>query len=158
MISTTAVNGEAYSLPTATHAKTLANYPHARTIPQGGRTIFVSGVSSRRNDGTFEGYTGGSSEGQPPSVSINQQTAAVLRNIETIIKGATKGIGGLEHVVDATVFLVDIENHYKGMNEEWDRVWPSAEVAPTRTTVEVRALPRKEIFVEIKCTAILPDS
>jgi enamine deaminase RidA (YjgF/YER057c/UK114 family) len=59
-------------------------------------------------------------------------------------------------VVDATVFLVDMERDYTGMNKEWDRVWPDRAQAPARTTVAVRALPRPEILVEIKCVVHLP--
>lgn len=38
------------------------------------------------------------------------------------------------------------------MNEEWNQIWPDRQTAPARTTVEVWALPREEITVEIKCT------
>ena len=88
------------------------------------------------------------------TLDIRAQTAAVLRNIETVISGATNGKGGLGNVVDATVFIIDMEKNYAGMNEEWNRVYPQREGAPARTTIEVKGLPNKRLVVEIKCTVI----
>lgn len=146
-------NGTPYFRP-STHAQGLANYPHARTV---NRTIHVSGTSSRRGDGTFVGANPSKDESGDASISldIRQQTEAVLSNISEIIKGATDGKADMRNVVDATVFVVSMERDYKGMNEEWNRVWPDRALAPARTTVEVRALPRPEILVEIKCVVQL---
>lgn len=91
------------------------------------------------------------------SLDVGLQTAAVLRNIDTIIKGATDGKGSLKDVVDATVFLVNMTDDYAGMNLEWNKVWPDRSSAPARTTVEVRALPSPRLLVEIKCTAVVRE-
>ncbi|KAL2262483.1 hypothetical protein VTK26DRAFT_1164 [Humicola hyalothermophila] len=149
----TSPNGTGYLLPSG--AQGLANYPHARTIPSTARTIFVSGISSRRADGTFEGCevkADGTYE-----LDCGRQTAAVLRNIETVIRGATDGRHGLESVVDATVFLTDIRRDYAAMNAEWNRIWPDRTMAPARTCVEVSGLPNEKIVVEIKCQAVVLD-
>ncbi|AEO70599.1 uncharacterized protein THITE_2122235 [Thermothielavioides terrestris NRRL 8126] len=146
-------NGTGYLLPAG--AQGLANYPHARTIPSTAKTIFVSGISSRRADGTFEGC-----ETKPDGsydLDCGAQTAAVLRNIETVIRGATDGKRGLESVVDATVFLMDMKRDYAAMNAEWNRIWPDRTKAPTRTCVQVAALPNEKILVEIKCQAVVSD-
>ncbi|KAK0632663.1 Endoribonuclease L-PSP/chorismate mutase-like protein [Immersiella caudata] len=145
-------NGTGYLLP-ATGAQGLANYPHARTIPSTARTIFVSGTSSRRGDGTYGGCT--TREDGSHELDCGAQTAAVLRNIETIIRGATNGQRGLESVVDATVFLTDIRADYAKMNAEWNKVWPDRTKAPARTCVQVAALPNERLNVEIKCQAIV---
>ena len=84
-------------------------------------------------------------------------TAAVLRNIETVIRGATKGMGGLENVVDATVFLMDIRRDYAAMNAEWNKIWPDRSKAPASTCVQVAALPNEKILVEIKCQAVVSE-
>ena len=139
----------------AAHAQGLANYPHARTVrTPNGNTIYVSGTSSRRGDGTFVGATSTTDSNGNTSLAldISQQTAAVLSNIDAIIQGASDGKATIRDVVDATVFLTDMKNDYKGMNEAWNSIWPDRVTAPARTTVEVRALPREEIIVEIKCT------
>lgn len=145
-------NGTPYFLPT-NKAQGLANYPHARLAPSTPhRTIYVSGTSSRRGDGTWDGVTE-HSDGTF-TLDVREQTTAVLRNIEGIISGATNGKGGLNNVVDATVFLVDLEGNYKGMNEVWNEFYPGREDAPARTTIGVKELPNKRLLVEIKCTVI----
>ena len=144
-------NGTPFFLP-PTAAQGLANYPHARTAPSTTRTIYVSGTSSRRGDGTYAGCE--TSPDGTHKLDIGKQTAAVLQNIKTIINGATGGAHGLESVVDATVFLTDMKD-YGSMNAEWNKVWPDKQHAPARTCVQVAALPNERLNVEIKCTAIV---
>jgi len=146
-------NGTSFFLP-ASSAQGLANYPHARTVHSSStqKTIYVSGTSSRRGDGTYAGCSTSSSGDYV--LDIREQTAAVLENIGTIINGATQGKCGLENVVDATVFLTDMKD-YAGMNEVWNTVFPAKMNAPARTTVQVAALPSEKLCVEIKCTAIV---
>lgn len=146
-------NGTGYFLP-ASRAQGLANYPHARTAPSTSRIIFVSGTSSRRGDGTYEGC-----ETLPDGthrLDCGAQTAAVLRNIEAIIRGSTAGRCGLESVVDATVFLTDMAD-YAAMNAEWNKCWPDKAGAPARTCVQVAALPNARLNVEIKCQALVSE-
>lgn len=145
-------NSTPFFLPSGS-AQGLANYPHARVVTSQTQTIYVSGTSSRRGDGRWEGVK----ESADGSLELNvqEQTAAVLRNIDAIIKGATDGHGGIFDVVDATVFLVNMKDDYSGMNSEWNKVWPDRADAPARTTVEVRALPNPRLLVEIKCTAVV---
>ncbi|KAF9894515.1 hypothetical protein FE257_006399 [Aspergillus nanangensis] len=144
----------AYFLPPE-KAQGLANYPHARIITPNAasRTIHVSGISSRRGDGTWEGVI--EHADGTWSLDIAQQTAAVLHNIDTVIQGATEGKGSIRDVVEATVFLTDLAGSYKGMNDEWNKVWPDRADAPARTTIGVRELPNPRLLVEIKCTAVV---
>ncbi|OGM40592.1 L-PSP endoribonuclease family protein [Aspergillus bombycis] len=146
-------NGSAFFLPPE-RAQGLANYPHARILPTNpaSRTIHVSGTSSRRGDGTWDGVT--EHADGTWTLDIREQTAAVLRNIDTVIRGATDGKGSIKNVVDATVFLTDLAGSYQGMNEEWNKVWPNREDAPARTTIGVKELPNPRLVVEIKCTAV----
>ncbi|KAH8799735.1 putative L-PSP endoribonuclease family protein [Xylogone sp. PMI_703] len=151
-------DSHAFVLPSSTHVQGLANYPHARIVPGPGNgiSIYVSGISSRRADGTFVGASKDSNGNAV--LEIGPQTAEVLTNIETVIKGASNGRAGLESIVDATVFLTDIPRDYAGMNVEWNKIWPNRMNAPARTTVEVRALPNPNILVEIKCTVYVPPT
>ena len=144
-------NGTPYLLPPSA-AQGLANYPHARTVPSTARTIFVSGTSSRRGDGTYAGCV--TAADGTHELDCGEQTAAVLKNIETIIRGASEGRCGLEAVVDATIFLTDMKDYAK-MNAEWNKVWPDRTKAPARTCVQVAALPNERLNVEIKCQAMV---
>lgn len=145
-------NSTPFFLPSGS-AHGLANYPHARIVSAPTQTIYVSGTSSRRGDGTWEGVKV-NADGTF-QLDVKEQTAAVLRNIDTIIKGATNSTGSIADVVDATIFLVNMKEDYSGMNAEWNKVWPDRANAPARTTVEVRALPNPRLLVEIKCTAVV---
>ncbi|KAJ1324759.1 2-aminomuconate deaminase [Microdochium nivale] len=144
-------NGTAYFLP-ADRAQGLANYPHARIVPAGAQIVYVSGISSRRGDGTYAGCTEDKAAGTY-TLDVRLQTEAVLSNIETVIRGATEGQCGMESVLSATVYLKDMAD-YKGMNEEWNKVWPDRTKAPSRTCVQVVALPNERINVEIQCQAL----
>ena len=151
-MATSATNDPSpYFLP-ANKAQGNANYPHARILPPGSKTVYVSGTSSRRGDGTFAGCT--TSASGVSTLNVNEQTEAVLQNIAQIIDGASGGKGGMENVVDAMVLLIDMKD-YAGMNEEWNKVWPDRNKAPTRTCMAVVALPNPKICVEIRCTVIL---
>lgn len=128
-------NGTAFLLPPS-GAQGLANYPHARTLPASAQTLFVSGISSRRGDGTYAGCT--TSADGVHTLNISEQTAAVLQNIKTVIEGATNGKCGLESIIDATIFLTNMKD-YGRMNAEWNKIWLEKEKAPARTCVQVAA-------------------
>ncbi|KAF0326315.1 L-PSP endoribonuclease family protein [Colletotrichum asianum] len=146
-------NGDAVILPTGT-VTGLANYPRGRLAPTTShRTLYISGTSSRRPDGTFDGVETRSDGTQV--LDVRKQTAAILRNIEEVIKHATANKGGLGNVIDATIFLVDMERDYSGMNTVWNEFYPNVEEAPARTTIGVRELPSPKLVVEVKCTAIV---
>jgi len=138
-----AANGESFTLNEA-GAKSIANYPHMRAH---GGLLYVSGTSSRRADNTHVGATK-QADGSFV-LDIRAQTTAVLRNIESILAqaGAT-----LAHVLDATVFLVDMKD-YAGMNEAYNAVFNEPAQGPTRTTVAVHQLPHPNLLVEIKVVA-----
>lgn len=129
-------------------APALASYPHAR---RAGEFVFVSGVSSRRPDGSHDGVTvERAADGAVVAVhkDIGAQTEAVLRNIDAILQAAG---GSLADVVDVTVFLVDMAD-YAGMNAVYNQHFDAA-TGPARTTVAVAALPHPNLLVEIKAVA-----
>lgn len=160
MAGTIYPNGIPYLRP-AGNAQGLANYPHARIVPVGHKAsyIHVSGTSSRRGDGSFVGgeRTSDADGNTKLKLDIRLQAEAVLKNMADIIDCATNGKAGMQNVVEVTVFLTNMKGDYAGMNEEWNKVWPDRTMAPARTTVEVRALPREEILVEMKCIAYLAE-
>ncbi|KAI8048625.1 Endoribonuclease L-PSP/chorismate mutase-like protein [Syncephalis plumigaleata] len=140
-------NGQAYIL--GDRAGSLAHYPHAR---RAGPYIYVSGISSRRPDNTYEGAV----EREPGvwELDIRAQTKAIFENIKVILQEAG---ASLEHLVDLTVFLIDMAD-YDGFNEVYNQYF-DAETGPTRTTVAVKQLPCKppnRLLIEIKAVALAP--
>lgn len=128
-------------------AGALAHYPHMRKV---GGWIYVSGVSSRRPDNTWEGVT--FQDDGSVVTDIRVQTEAVIRNICTILgaAGATKA-----HLVDLTCFLVNMKD-YAGFNDVYNKFF-DAEGGPSRTTVAVAQLPSEHLLIEIKAVAYLPE-
>ncbi|TVR02592.1 MAG: RidA family protein [Deltaproteobacteria bacterium] len=125
----------------------LAHYPHLRRV---GQLLFVSGLSSRRPDGTHDGvqiHADGA-----VTMDITAQTEACIRNLEILLAaaGAT-----LEDVVDMTTFLVSM-NDFPGYNAVYNQHF-RAETGPTRTTVAVAELPHPHLLIELKAIAALPD-
>ena len=126
-------------------AKPRGKFPH---IKRAGDFLFVSGISSRRQDGSFEGAT--VDEMGNVELDIKQPTRAVLENIRDILhsEGAD-----LKDIVDLSTFLVNI-NDFKGYNETYAEFFDTN--GPTRTTVAVHQLPHPLILIEIKVTAFMP--
>ena len=128
----------------ADRAQPLGRYPHTRRI---GPWVFVSGTSSRRPDNSYAG-----AEQNPDgswALDIREQTRAVLENIRHYLQ---LNHCDLQHLVDVTVFLKNIDD-FNAYNEVYNSFFP--ETGPCRTTVEVSALPRPQILIEIKATAFI---
>ena len=91
-------------------AKPRGKYPH---IKRAGNFLFVSGVSSRRKDGSFRGAE--QDDMGNVNLDIKEQTRAVIENISDILKSEGSS---LEDVVDLTTFLINM-NDFKGYNETY---------------------------------------
>jgi len=103
------------------------------------RLLFVSG------QGAIDPATGALA-----GTDVTTQTEQVLRNLEAIL---VAGGSSLQHVLRCGVFLADMRE-FKAMNAVYARVF--GEHRPARTTVEVSALPREGLLVEIDCIAYRP--
>lgn len=124
-------------------AKPRGKFPHVKRV---GDFIYVSGTSSRRPDNSFEGVE--VDEMGTTNLDIKKQTAAVLNNIDDILK--SEG-ASLAQVIDVTSFLVNM-NDFKGYNETYAEFF-DYETGPTRTTVAVHQLPHPHLLIEIKAIA-----
>ena len=60
-----------------------------------------------------------------------------------------------EHLLSATIFLRDIDNHFQRMNSVWN-AWVPEGHAPARACVEAH-MARSALLVEICVIAALPD-
>ncbi len=128
-------------------AKPRGKFPHVKRV---GDFIYVSGTSSRRPDNSFEGVE--VDEMGSTNLDIKKQTAAVLKNIDDILK--SEG-ASLKNVIDVTSFLVNM-NDFKGYNETYAEFF-DYETGPTRTTVAVHQLPHPHLLIEIKAIAYVGE-
>jgi 2-aminomuconate deaminase len=125
-------------------APALAKYPHARLVND---TIYVSGVSSRRKDGTHVGAT--KNDDGTFTLDVGAQTKAVIENIAAILQAAG---ASLQDVVDMTVILVDMKD-YAAMNAVYDTFFTPGD-GPARTTFAAKELPHPNLLVEMKAVAV----
>ncbi len=109
-------------------------FPHAKRV---GDFLFLSGIGPRSR-GTKEIPEG-----------IEAQTLAVFRNVRTVLEDAG---ASWDDIVDVTVFLTDMHADFPAFNKLYAEHF--ATNRPTRTTVEVGALPTP-ISVELKVVAYL---
>ncbi|MGI9089259.1 MAG: RidA family protein [Chthoniobacterales bacterium] len=124
-------------------------FPHAKRV---GDFLFLSGIGPRvRGSKEIPGVTL-DSLGQIVGYDIETQCRAVFENVRLVLEdaGAT-----WNDIVDVTVFLTDMKKDFPIFN----RIYPGyfageGKPNPTRTTVEVGALPTP-IAIELKVIAEL---
>lgn len=88
----------------------------------------------------------------PLPEGIEAQTRRVMDNLKIVLAGVDLG---LEHVVQARVYLTDFERDYAAMNAVYSSYFP-ADRLPARTCVGVSAL-AVGALVEIDMVARRPD-
>ena len=79
---------------------------------------------------------------------IQEQTRTTLAKIDELLAeaGSSK-----EHILSATIYLRDIDNHFGLMNEVWN-AWVPTGHAPARACVEAH-MARPSLLVEISIVA-----
>jgi 2-aminomuconate deaminase len=127
-------------------ARPLGNYPHVKRV---GDFMFVSGTTARLPDGSVAGVTK-SADGSVVRDAA-EQTRIVIENI-----GNTLNSVGVElsDCVDIIVFLTDMKD-FAAYNNVYGEYFDTT--GPTRTTVEVSALPHADMVVEMKAVAYRPQ-
>src|SRR5438105_5539585 len=122
-------------------------FPHAKRV---GNLLFLSGIGPRvRNGKEIPGVTLDASGGVL-SHDIEQQCRAVFENVRLVLEdaGAT-----WNDIVDVTVFLTNMETDFPIYNRLYAEYFAGdGKPNPTRTTVEVTALPTP-IAIELKVIA-----
>lgn len=119
-------------------------FPHARRV---GDLLFLSGIGPRkRGSKQIPGVTL-DDDGNVVDYDIASQCLAVFDNVRTVLEDAGSG---WERIVDVTVFLTDMKRDFATFNRLYAEHF--ADNQPTRTTVEVGALPTP-IAVELKVIA-----
>lgn len=119
-------------------------FPHAR---RAGPFLFLSGIGPRtRGSKEIPGVTMGT-DGSVAGYDIEIQTRAVFANVRLVLEDAG---ASWENIVDVTVFLTDMKRDFPAFNRLYAEHFTTNR--PTRTTVEVGALPTP-IAVELKVIA-----
>ena len=91
--------------------------------------------------------------GKVSAHDIAAQCASVFENVRTVLEDA--GATWMD-IVDVTVFLTDMKNDFPVFNRLYAQAFAGpGKPNPTRTTVEVTALPTP-IAIELKVVAYVP--
>lgn len=127
----------------------VGSYPHAKRV---GQFLFLSGVGPRQR-GTKEipGVTLDENK-NILSYDVEKQTRSVIENVRTVLQDS--GLD-LRDLVDVQVYLTNMKKDFPIFNKVYGEYF-SVETGPTRTTVEIGALPTP-IAVEFKCFAVFPN-
>ncbi|HEU5181612.1 MAG TPA: Rid family hydrolase [Candidatus Polarisedimenticolia bacterium] len=121
-------------------------YPHAR---RAGGLLFVSGIGPRRRGSRAIPGVTLDEEGEVAGYDFEMQARAVFENIRMILEDAGSS---WERIVDVTAFLTDLKADFATFNRIYAEYFTVNR--PTRTTVEVTALPTP-IAIELKVIATI---
>lgn len=111
--------------------------PYSQAV-KSGPFLFISGQDGVNPDGTIAGN------------SLEEQTTACLKNIESIVLEAE---GTLENIVHMTCHLADLsEENMKKFNRAYSKFFSNVKVSPARITVGSQLM---ESTVEITAIAYL---
>ncbi len=119
-------------------------FPHAKRV---GNLLFLSGIGPRkRGSKAIPGVTLDGA-GKIVDYDIAVQTRAVFENVRFVLEDAG---ARWEDIVDVTVFLTDMRKDFPTFNRLYAEHFKTNQ--PTRTTIEVGALPTP-IAIELKVIA-----
>jgi len=122
-------------------------FPHAMRV---GNLLFLSGIGPRvRGSKEIPGVML-DADGKIASYDIETQCRAVFENVRLVLEDAG---AGWSDIVDVTVFLTNMKNDFPTYNKLYAEYFAGeGKPNPTRTTVEVTALPTP-IAIELKVIA-----
>src|ERR1700737_4223298 len=124
-------------------------FPHAKRV---GNFLFLSGIGPRtRGSKEIPGVTLDPA-GNIVSYDIEKQCRAVFENVRLVLEDAD---ASWNDIVDVTVFLTNMKKDFPIYNKLYAEYFAGdGKPNPTRTTVEVTALPTP-IAIELKVIAHL---
>jgi 2-aminomuconate deaminase len=130
-------------------AEPVGAFPHAKRV---GNLLFLSGIGPRkRGSKEIPGVTLDST-GNVASYNIEEQCRAVFENVRLVLEDAG---ASWNDIVDVTVFLTNLKKDFPTYNKLYAEYFAGAgKPNPTRTTVEVTALPTP-IAIELKVIAAI---
>ena len=124
-------------------------FPHAKRV---GNFLFLSGIGPRvRGSKEIPGVTLDPA-GNVAGYDIEKQCRAVFENVRLVLEDAG---ASWNNIVDVTVFLTDMKRDFPVYNKLYaEHFAGQGKPNPTRTTIEVTALPTP-IAIELKVIAAL---
>ena len=124
-------------------------YPHAKRV---GNLLFLSGVGPRkRSSRAIPGVTL-DDNGNITSYDIEAQCRSCFDNVRVILEDAGSS---WDQIVDVLVFLTNMKDDFETYNAMYAQYFAgSGKPNPTRTTIEITALPTP-IAVEVKVIATI---
>ncbi|MBM4108547.1 MAG: RidA family protein [Phycisphaerae bacterium] len=131
-------------------AEPVGAYAHARRV---GGLLFLAGLGPRRRGSDQVPGAVVDASGALVDYDIREEIRACFDNVRTVLEEAGSR---WENIVDVTVFLTDMARDFAAYNALWGEYFPRGANSPTRTTVEVGALPRAgrtPIHFEVKVIA-----
>jgi enamine deaminase RidA (YjgF/YER057c/UK114 family) len=114
------------------------HFSHATMIEAKGRLVFISGMTSRRSDGTIAGIG-----------DIKEQTRQVCENVKAAVEEAG---GTMDDICRVDVYVRNME-HFEQIHEVRRQYFKAP--APASTMVEVCKMTSPEYLIEINAIAVI---
>jgi reactive intermediate/imine deaminase len=116
------------------------HFSQATVIEARGKLVFISGMTSRRADGTIAGVG-----------DIEVQTRQVCENLKAAVEAAG---GGMDDIVRVDVYVRNME-HFDQIHKVRREYFKAP--APASTMVEICKMTSPDYLIEINAIAVLPD-
>ena len=121
-------------------------FPNAKRV---GNLLFLSGIGPRKRGSKEIPGVSLDAKGHIVDYDIEAQTLAVFENVRMVLEDSGSS---WDRIVDVTVFLTDMRMDFPIFNKLYAEHFKTNQ--PTRTTIEVSALPTP-IAVELKVIATI---
>jgi len=122
-------------------------FPHAKRV---GNLLFLSGIGPRKRGSKEIPGVAFDSAGSVVDYNIETQCRAVFENVRLVLEDAG---ANWNDIVDVTVFLTNMKKDFPIYNKLYAQYFSGeGQPNPTRTTIEVGALPTP-IAIELKVIA-----
>jgi 2-iminobutanoate/2-iminopropanoate deaminase len=117
------------------------HFSQATVIEARGKLVFISGMTSRRADGSIAGIG-----------DIEAQTKQVCDNLKAAVEAAG---GSMDDIVRVDVYVRNME-HFDKIHKVRREYFKAP--APASTMVEICKMTSPDYLIEINAIAVLPDA
>jgi len=117
------------------------HFSQATIIEARGKLVFISGMTSRRADGSIAGIG-----------DIEAQTKQVCENLKSAVEAAG---GTMDDIVRVDVYVRNME-HFDQIHKVRREYFKAP--APASTMVEICKMTSPDYLIEINAIAVLPDA